>query len=112
MAQRFTRKDVTTSLGLLKAVWERCEITRTEYRHPYRPQDSHTFTARDLVVTTGSKVNGQAYRLFYRHPDAGGLYSTGMPNDYLGMTAREAVVKLNAFRDALTLAAEAKENAK
>ncbi len=83
MATRITRADLETALESAKSAASKLGIVSTNWH-----------------LQIGSKTYGNAYRLFNRNPESGGLYNVHGINDYLGMTASEAYGKLCAMTDA------------
>lgn len=49
-----------------------------------------------LVIETGSKVNGNAYRIHSKLPNSTGYRNPPVGPSFLGMTKREAVAELNS----------------
>lgn len=74
---RYTKKDVETAFALLCETAEKVGIKK--------PTDK-------WVLQIGSRMNGNAYRLFAVDLPGTGLRALGFTNSngYLGMTAREA----------------------
>lgn len=58
-------------------------------------------TTKGLHVTSGSKMNGIAYRLYQYVGSAGGVSGVIMPDGYLGTTKREAYDTLHAIAQSL-----------
>lgn len=96
MAQRFTVKDVRAALVNAACAADAVGLD-TSYWH----------------LQEGSKINGNAYRIFRRDPDSGGLRDLGFTsgNGYLGMTAREAYDALCHYQGAWWAVADARRSA-
>ena len=100
MSKRYTTTDVHNALERLARAHKAAGITYTE-------RGGQTFTWEHLTVSPGSSTYGRAWRLHYRDPRTGGLYTLPVLGvDFLGMTAREAYAHLSAQAAGIELAVE------
>ncbi len=87
MSERTTRKDVEDQVRWLRESYERLGLV----------QKSH-----EWILVTGSKTYGQAWRLFLKDPKGSGHMQLGwLPQGFLGMTAAEAVGRLQVIREVI-----------
>lgn len=103
MARRYTNEDVRTAQGRIQVALRSAGISRTvqAYTDAAGPVEGVTLDWQHLHIQEGSNTYGNAYRIHFRHPQTGALYRVPGLEDYLGMTKRDAVTKLDAYADGI-----------